>query len=136
MSGSRDSNSHSNFVHYAADAIPWRASSLQQGAQMAVLAGDLTAPGLYIQRVKYPAGAITPAHYHPDDRHVVVLTGTWHAGFGDKADPAKARAFKPGDYLMQPAGAVHFDGALDEDCIVQITGYGPTGITIVEKRDA
>jgi quercetin dioxygenase-like cupin family protein len=124
-----------DFIHYSVDTVPWRDSPLQPGAQMAVLAGDLRAPGLYIQRVKYPKGAITPAHYHPDDRHVVVLTGTWYAGFGDKADPAKATALRPGDYLMQRAGVVHFDGALDEDCVVQIAGYGPTGITIVEKRE-
>jgi quercetin dioxygenase-like cupin family protein len=123
-----------DFVHYTAAMMPWRDSSLQPGAQMAVLAGDPRATGLYIQRVKYPKGTMTPAHYHPDDRHVVVLSGTWYAGFGDNADPAKALALKPGDYLMQRAGVVHFDGALEEDCIVQITGYGPTGITIVEQR--
>lgn len=122
-----------NFVHYTTDTIPWRDSSLQPGAQVAMLAGDLKQPGLYIQRVKYPAGAFTPAHFHPDDRHVVVLKGTWYAGFGDNADPTKAKALKPGDYMMQRAGVVHFDGARDEECIVQITGYGPTGITVVEK---
>jgi quercetin dioxygenase-like cupin family protein len=129
-----DPKENPDFVHYTADALPWRDSPLQPGAQMAVLAGELLTPGLYIQRVKYPKGAMTPAHFHPDDRHVVVLAGTWYAGFGDKSDPAKAMALKPGDYLMQRAGVVHFDGALDEDCVVQITGVGPTGITIVEKR--
>ena len=127
-------NHEPDFVHYTTETIPWRDSPLQPGAQMAVLAGDIRAPGLYIQRVKYPAGAITPAHFHPDDRHVVVLKGTWYAGFGDKADKSKLTALKPGDYLMQRAGVVHFDGALDEDCVVQITGYGPTGITVVEKK--
>jgi quercetin dioxygenase-like cupin family protein len=134
MMGMNERTENPDFVHYTAETVPWRDSALQPGAQMAMLAGELRAPGLYIQRVKYPKGAITPAHYHPDDRHVVVLSGTWYAGFGDKSDPAKAMALKPGDYLMQRAGVVHFDGALDEDCIVQITGYGPTGITIVEKQ--
>jgi quercetin dioxygenase-like cupin family protein len=133
MRASPEENSRPEFVHHAADAIAWRPSPLQPGAQMAVLAGNLRAPGLYIQRVKYPKGTITPAHYHPDDRHVVVLAGTWYAGFGARADPAKMKALGPGDYLMQRAGAVHFDGALEEECIVQISGYGPTGITIVEK---
>lgn len=134
MKAPPERNDKPDFVHYTTATIPWRDSPLQPGAQMAVLAGDIRAPGLYIQRVKYPAGAITPAHYHPDDRHVVVLKGTWYAGFGDKADRSKLTALKPGDYLMQRAGVVHFDGALDEDCVVQITGYGPTGITVVEKH--
>ena len=84
-----------DYVHYTAETVPWRDSPLQPGAQMAVLAGELRAPGLYIQRVKYPKGAMTPAHYHPDDRHVVVLAGTWYAGFGDTSDPAKAMALNP-----------------------------------------
>jgi quercetin dioxygenase-like cupin family protein len=134
MKGMNERTENSDFVHYTAETVPWRDSQFQPGAQMAVLAGELRAPGLYIQRVKYPKGAMTPAHYHPDDRHVVVLSGTWYAGFGDKSDAAKAMVLKPGDYLLQRAGVVHFDGALEEDCIIQITGYGPTGITIVEKR--
>jgi quercetin dioxygenase-like cupin family protein len=134
MSGTANKNEPGRFVHYTDETIPWRESPLQPGARMAVLTGDLRAPGLYIQRIKYPAGALTPAHYHPDDRHVVVLKGTWYAGFGDKADRARTKAYGLGEYLMQPAGAVHFDGALHEECIVQVTGYGPTGITIVEKR--
>jgi hypothetical protein len=40
-----------DFVHYTAESVPWRDSPLQPGAQMAVLAGELRAPGLYIQRV-------------------------------------------------------------------------------------
>ncbi len=41
-----------DFIHYSVDTVPWRDSPLQPGAQMAVLAGDLRAPGIYIQRVK------------------------------------------------------------------------------------
>jgi quercetin dioxygenase-like cupin family protein len=129
-----DPKENPDFVHYTADTVPWRDSPLQPGAQMAVLAGELRAPGLYIQRVKYPKGAMTPAHVHPDDRHVVVLAGTGTLASATNPIRQKAIALKPGDYLMQRAGVVHFDGALDEDCVVQITGYGPTGITIVEKR--
>ncbi len=57
-----DPKENPDFVHYTADTVPWRHSPLQPGAQMAVLAGELRAPGLYIQRVKYPKGAMTPAH--------------------------------------------------------------------------
>jgi len=32
---------------------------------------------------------------------------------------------RPGSYIKQPANAVHYDGAKDEEVIVQITGIGP-----------
>ncbi len=36
---------------------------------------------------------------------------------------------KPGSYVRHPAGAHHFDGAKDEEVILQIVGYGPSGTT-------
>jgi quercetin dioxygenase-like cupin family protein len=32
---------------------------------------------------------------------------------------------KTGSYILHPAGAVHWDGAGDEETIVQIVGIGP-----------
>lgn len=68
-------------------------------------------------------------HYHPDDRHVVVLKGTWYTGTGDEFLPDKTVPLKPGSYMKHPALAHHFDGAKDEEVILQIVGIGPTGTT-------
>jgi hypothetical protein len=35
------------------------------------------------------------------------------------------KLLKPGSYMFHPAKAVHWDGAKDEEVIVQITGIGP-----------
>jgi hypothetical protein len=65
-------------------------------------------------------------HYHKEDRHVTVIQGTWHSGTGSDFAPEKTIPMKPGSYMKHPAGAHHFDGAKDEDVIVQIIGIGPS----------
>jgi hypothetical protein len=60
---------------------------------------------------------------------VTVLKGTWYTGTGEIFDPDNALPLKTGSYMMHPAKAVHWDGAKDEEVIVQIIGIGP-GATI------
>jgi len=43
--------------------------------EMAALAGDPASSGLVTVRVKMPAGYKVPAHWHPTDEHVTVLSG-------------------------------------------------------------
>ena len=54
------------------------------GAQLAVLAGDPTKSGPYSVRLKFPANYAIPAHSHPTDENVVVVTGALTFGMGDK----------------------------------------------------
>jgi quercetin dioxygenase-like cupin family protein len=62
---------------------------LPQGAMMAVMAGDPGAAGLVAVRLKMPAGYKIPAHWHPTDEQVTVLSGTLAIGMGDKLDETK-----------------------------------------------
>ena len=71
-------------------------------------------------------------HSHPEDRHIVVLKGTWYTGTGEDFDMNKTIPLKAGSYMKHPAKAVHFDGAKDEEVIVQITGIGPGTTTLVK----
>jgi quercetin dioxygenase-like cupin family protein len=105
-----------------------------EGVQFATIAGDPSKPGLYIIRVKFSPGRMTRPHWHPDDRHVVVLSGTWYMGEGDSFDPDKTVPMKPGSYAKHPATLHHYDGAKDEEVIVQIVGYGPSGTTLVNPN--
>ena len=55
--------------------------------QIAVLYGDPTKPGVFVTRVKFPAGAKDLPHSHPDEvRAVAVLSGTLYFGVGEKWD--------------------------------------------------
>ena len=69
-------------------------------------------------------------HWHPNDRHVIVISGTWFTGTGATFDPNKAVPLKAGSYMLHPARALHWDGSnSDEPVIVQIVGIGPAETT-------
>src|SRR6478752_7595239 len=57
---------------------------LPPGAQIAVLAGDPTKSVPYTVRLKFPANYVIPAHSHPTDENVVVISGAVSFGAGDK----------------------------------------------------
>ncbi len=56
---------------------------------------------------------------------MTVIKGIWWMGTGEVLDFNKAVPMKTGSYILHPAGAVHWDGAGDEETIVQIVGIGP-----------
>ena len=74
-----------------------------KGAQMAVLTGDPTKAGLFIVRLKMPAGYKIPAHHHPTDEVVTVISGEMALGMGDKLDMAKSAHLQAGGFAMAPA---------------------------------
>jgi quercetin dioxygenase-like cupin family protein len=130
VSGAPDAQ---GFVRITSDEVAWHDVPNGKGAQVAILQGDPSKPGIYVQRVKFPPHVMTRPHVHPEDRHAVVLKGTWYAGTGEVFDPSKAVPLKPGSYMMHPAKAAHWDGSAgDEEVIVQIVGYGPSGTTPVQ----
>lgn len=81
-----------------------------------------------------PAGYKVPAHNHPQDENVTVLTGEFHVGMGDKLDTEKGMALRPGGYVEAPAKMNHFAWTTG-DTIVQVAGPGPFGITYVNPAD-
>jgi quercetin dioxygenase-like cupin family protein len=90
-----------------------------------VLLGNPAAPGRYVIRVRFAQGAMSPPHFHPEERHVVVLKGTWWVGSGAKWDRDATTPMPAGSFAVHYAGKVHYDGAEDEEVVVQISGVGP-----------
>jgi len=119
------------FIRMTPEQADWKDVPNSHGVQIAVVSGDPSKVGLYVIRVKFPPGIMSAPHFHPEDRHAVVLRGTWYTGTDDSWDPDKTVALKPGSYMKHPAGAVHYDGAKNEEVIVQIAGFGPSGTTEV-----
>jgi quercetin dioxygenase-like cupin family protein len=121
------------FIRITPTDVHWRDIPGAHGAQQATLFGDPEKPGLYVIRVKFPPFLMDRPHWHPNDRFVTVLEGTWYTGTGDTFDLARAVPLKPGSFMMHPAKAVHWDGAGgNETVIVQIIGYGPGESTLVD----
>ena len=96
--------------------------------------GDPAKPGLYAIRRRFKPGEMSRPHYHDKDRLVTVIKGTWYTGEGDVFDPAKTTAIKTGGFMLHPAGFHHWDGAKDQEVIVQIIGIGPVGTVSTEVK--
>jgi len=118
------------------DAIQWKPAPpfLMKGAQMAVLFGDPAQPGPFAIRMKFPAGYKVPAHMHPTDENLTVLSGTVHVGMGDKLDETKGEPVKAGGFFQMPKGMHHYVW-FSEDTILQSNGIGPAGITYINPAD-
>ena len=60
----------------SSDKIEWEAgpASLPPGAQAAVLHGDPAAEGLFVMRLKLPAGYHIPPHTHPKPEVVTIIS--------------------------------------------------------------
>jgi quercetin dioxygenase-like cupin family protein len=114
------------FVRLTPEQVDWRPVPGSPGVQMATIAGDPAGHGVYVQRVKFPPHVMDRPHWHPGDRYVTVLKGTWYAGTAGTFDPKHAVPLKPGSFMFHPAKALHWDGSnSDEEVIVQIFGLGP-----------
>ena len=81
------------------DAPPF----LPPGAKMAILHGNPGEKAPFGIRAKLPAGYKIPAHSHPTDEHVVVVSGTLYMGTGDKLDPKGGTPLKAGGFALMPA---------------------------------
>lgn len=103
--------------------------------QTKILQGNPSEEGLYIMRIRFPAGASSSPHHHSRDRFITVIEGTWYAGTDASHDMNKTVAIPAGGFMKHPAGAVHYDGAKDKAVVVEIRGMGPVTTTRVEKSE-
>jgi hypothetical protein len=107
------------------DQIPWKDRPFMTGLKEAVLAGDPTKPGIYVVLVKWLPHNMSRPHFHPNDRFIKVISGTWWVGTGDKFDPDNTVPLPAGSFVTHYAKQVHYDGAKDEETVLEIVGEGP-----------
>jgi uncharacterized RmlC-like cupin family protein len=96
------------------------------GIRTLVLAGDPAQPGMYAIELLVPANTRIAAHQHRDNRTAVVVSGTWHFGYGRTASDAGSKSLGPGSFYTEPANAPHFAHTEGEPVAVIISGNGPT----------
>jgi hypothetical protein len=121
-------------IYKLPDQIPWGPVNAA-GAQTAVVVGDPAKPGFYMVYNKWTKGNhFSRPHFHPNDRYIVVLQGTWWVGSGPKFDPANTTAMPAGSFVTHFAKQVHWDGAKDEDTVLLIMGEGPATSTAAEEK--
>jgi quercetin dioxygenase-like cupin family protein len=107
---------------------------LPPGAQIAVLAGDPSKAAPYTVRLKFPANYNIPAHSHPTDENVAVVSGALYMGMGDKLDKKAGHALGAGGYALMPANANHFAYTKGATTVV-LYGQGPVEFKYVNPAD-
>ena len=112
--------------------IKWVATA--GGSEQAVLVGDPSKAGLYIVLTKWTPHKNSRPHFHPNDRFITVLKGTWWVNTGSKYDPAGMKPVPAGSFVTHYGKQIHYDGAKDEETILYIVGIGPATSTPAEDK--
>lgn len=108
---------HPDQIHWTHDPV---------GADTSVVAGDPAGDGWYVMLVKWNPHHMSQPHWHFHDRYITVLSGTWWVGTGPHFDPNHTVAMPAGSVVTHIARHIHYDGAKDEGCILEIVGQGPS----------
>ena len=114
------------------DQIKWTGNP--EVSEQAILYGDPNKPGLYIVLTKWHPHHMSRPHFHPNDRFITVLSGTWWVGTGSKYDPDSTVAIPAGSFVTHYGKQIHYDGAKDGDALLEILGEGPATATPAETK--
>jgi quercetin dioxygenase-like cupin family protein len=129
----------SNQVIQALSEAAWGPAPpmLPGGAQIAVLAGDPTRPLPYTIRLKFPAHYAIPAHSHPTDEHVVVVSGSLTFGMGERLskDSGANKTLTAGGFALMPANMNHYAYTAKEETTIILYGQGPVEFKYVNPAD-
>jgi len=121
-------------VYKLPDQIPWGPVNAA-GAQSAVVVGDPAKPGFYMVYNKWTKGNhFSRPHFHPNDRFIYVISGTWWVGTGTKYDPDSTKPVQAGSYVVHYAKQIHYDGSKEGDTVLEIVGMGPATSTPAEVK--
>jgi uncharacterized cupin superfamily protein len=115
------------------DQYKWRDPTGAAGVNQVVMHGDPSKTGIYVTLNRFKPGNFSRPHFHPNDRFITVVKGTWWVGTGTKFDPNDTVAMPTGTYVTHFAKEVHWDGAKDEEAWVLVVGEGPATSTRVEE---
>jgi len=120
-------------VYTAPDQYKWRDPTGAAGTNQVVLHGDPTKTGLYVTLNRFKPGNFSKPHFHPNDRFITVLKGTWWVASGNKVDKDNMEPMPAGSFVTHFGKQVHWDGAKNEEAWVLVVGEGPGTLNLVEE---
>ncbi len=115
------------------EQIPWGPVSAS-GSQQALLVGDPRQEGFYAVMNRWLPNSMSRPHFHPNDRFITVLKGTWWMGSGPRFNPDSTVPVSAGSFITHFGRGIHYDGAKAESCELLIVGQGPGTSTPAEIR--
>ena len=125
----------SGHVVVTPDALKWAEPAVLPGSRLAVVQGDPSKEGLFVYRLKMPAGYKIPPHLHKASENVTVLSGEFHIGLGEKFDQGSGQELPVGGFVSVPPKHPHYAWAGPQETVVQVHGVGPTDLTFVNPTD-
>jgi hypothetical protein len=132
VSSQQPAKSPKGHLSLTPDQIQWK----QEGPDLwsSAIDGDPDAVGKpYSLLLKLSDGKWIRPHWHPNDKRVVVISGTLLMGMGDSLDPRKAVVQPAGTFNLVPAETRHYEGARGET-VVLLYGQGPLTTTFVKPK--
>lgn len=108
-------------------------ASLPEGAKMAMLQGDLAKPGAFSFQLKLPAGYQLKPQSSPAIDRMIVVSGAFNVGAGEKFDHARTMPLYTG-YVYWPGKSPYF-AFTKEETVVQMEGVGPWAVNYVNAAD-
>jgi quercetin dioxygenase-like cupin family protein len=119
-------------LHLHPDSLHWQPFAPAPGVQVAVLTGHVDSTGTFAIRLRVPAGARLPAHWHPRREYVTLLSGSFLVGRGGGAGCTPSVPMAAGTFAVAPPQMVHC-GQAQAESVLQITGEGPFQFMLVAQ---
>ncbi len=107
-------------------SLAWQA--VAEGAERAVLYGDLAHAGSFVLRFRTGREMSVPLHWHRHDEHITVLSGPFGLAVNGVRNELEA-----GSYVVIPAGA-HHSTCYGAVTLIQVSGIGPFESIYVDQR--
>lgn len=117
------------------DDLSWGpVGSMGEGAEMAIIEGDLSEEAPFTMRLRLEDGYEIKPHIHPAYERVTVLSGTLHFAHGEEYDEDATQALSAGGYAIMAPGEPMF-GYAEGETVFQLHGEGPWGIEYLDPAD-
>jgi len=106
------------------DQFAWKGRP-EDPNKTALLFGDPSKPGLYVQITKRNPDVWSQPHSHKNERFITVLAGTFLIGTGAKFDKNNTIAIGPGGVVHDLPNQMHYDGTGPEGATLEFVAMGP-----------
>lgn len=115
--------------------LTWKpVGSMAEGAEIAVLEGDMSSGKPFTIRLRLPADYDIAPHTHPAYERVTVFSGSFYFAHGREFDRGEAQELPTGSLAIMAPGEPMF-GYTDEETVIQLHGTGPWGIEYINPED-
>ena len=117
-----------------ADELEWGpVGSMGEGAEIAVIEGDLGEEKPFTFRLRLEDGYEIQPHVHPAYERGTILQGTLHFAHGEEFDRDQTKALPEGSTFIMAPGAPMY-GYAEGEVIFQLHGEGPWGIEYIDEE--